>query len=171
MPKFQNIPQFTRSPSYHVTQPWLYLEDWLARRPTLVDADFQRLHVWTEAQQIAYIEYILRGGKSGRAIYFNQADWMGAFKAPMYLVDGKQRTNAVLRFLHNEIPAFGTLLRDYEDSLNQLEAYFDIYVNDLKTYRDVVRWYIEMNTGGTPHTDEEIAKAVDLLEQAPKGKL
>ena len=33
--------------------------------------NFQRGYVWTEYQQIKYVEFILRGGKSGRDFYFN----------------------------------------------------------------------------------------------------
>ena len=33
-----------------------------------LDPDFQRAHVWAEAQQIAYVEYQLRGGISGKDI-------------------------------------------------------------------------------------------------------
>jgi hypothetical protein len=168
--KFNDIPQFTKTPDYHVDTPWWYLPDWIAKRDTLVDLNFQRLHVWTETQQIAYVEYILRGGKSGRDLYFNQADWMGKFKAPMYIVDGKQRLNAVQRFLNNEIPAFGSYYRDFEDNLPS-DVSFTIHVNDLKTYREVVTWYLEMNTGGTPHTEEEIAKARALLDAAPADKV
>lgn len=172
MAKFSEIPQFTRMPNYQVNVPWDYVETWLGRRDTLVDPDFQRLHVWTEKQQVAYVEYILRGGRNGRDLYFNQADWMNAFKAPMYLVDGKQRINAVLRFLHNELPIFdGLRIGDFEDSLGALDAQFIIHVNNLKTYRAVVQWYIEMNSGGTPHTEEEIDKARALLNSAPSDKV
>lgn len=171
MAKFKAINKLTRTANYEVTSFWAYLEDTLKRFDTLVDPDFQRLHVWTEAQQIAYVEYILRGGKSGRDIYFNQADWGSDYRAPMYLVDGKQRLNAVLRFLRNEIAIFGgNYYRDFEDHL-PMDANFTLHVNDLATYREVVTWYLEMNAGGTQHTEEEIAKARALLDAAPANKV
>ena len=34
--------------------------------------DFQREHVWTKEQQIAYLEYRFKGGRSGDTIYFNR---------------------------------------------------------------------------------------------------
>ena len=36
-----------------------------------LNPEFQRGHVWTEEQQIAWVEYYLRGGKSGNTIYLN----------------------------------------------------------------------------------------------------
>ena len=34
-----------------------------------------------------------------------------------------------------------------------------ININDLPTRKDVLQWYLEMNSAGTPHTKEEINKA------------
>lgn len=36
-------------------------------------------------------------------------------------------------------------------------------VNDLKTEREVLQWYIDMNAGGTPHTTEEIDRVKKLI--------
>lgn len=36
-----------------------------------LNPEFQREHIWTQGQQEKYIEFILRGGKSGRDFYFN----------------------------------------------------------------------------------------------------
>lgn len=36
-------------------------------------------------------------------------------------------------------------------------------VNDLKTEREVLQWYIDMNAGGTPHTAEEIERVKKLI--------
>lgn len=37
-------------------------------------------------------------------------------------------------------------------------------VNDLKTEREVLQWYIDMNAGGTPHTMEEIDRVKKLID-------
>jgi len=37
-------------------------------------------------------------------------------------------------------------------------------VNNLKTKAEVLRWYLEMNTGGVVHTQDEVDKARALLE-------
>jgi hypothetical protein len=38
-------------------------------------------------------------------------------------------------------------------------------INDLKTKKEVLQWYLDFNTGGTVHTEEEIVKVKKLLEQ------
>lgn len=167
--KFSSIPRLTIPANYRVNQDWRGLEDVLHRyqydRIAKLDMDpeFQRGHVWTEDQQIAYVEFKLRGGSGSNEIQFNCVGWMSTFKGPFVLVDGKQRLNAVLRFLHNEIPAFGYLYRDYEDRLPN-HAEFIFCVNNLPNMKSVLNWYLEMNSGGTPHTQEELDKVRKMLE-------
>ena len=63
--KFSEIEKFPLS-TYSVHVSWDYLEDWIGRdRGDLyldMNPEYQRDHVWTEEQQIAYIEYKLKGG-------------------------------------------------------------------------------------------------------------
>jgi hypothetical protein len=163
----------THAAGYAVDIGWAYLEEQIEIYVKdyafdMGDSDFQRDHVWTEQQQIRYVEYILRGGMSGHDIYtncinFNALRNIGA----MQLVDGKQRLLAVLRFLRNEIPVFeGTYRKDFSDKLfGATNARFRWHVNDLKTRAEVLQWYIEMNAGGTVHTEAEISKVQALLEQ------
>lgn len=167
MAKYRDIPQLTRPAYYRVTMPWWAiekaLEDYNSFGTLQLDPPFQRAHVWTDQQRIAYVEFILRGGDSSKEIHFNQADWMTGFKAPMYLVDGKQRLEAVRRFMCNDLAIFGGLLcNDFEDSL-PLEAAFIFHVNNLQTYAEVLQWYIDLNAGGVAHTEEEIARVRILL--------
>lgn len=168
------MPTFTRNPSYRVHTDWKYLEDalqsWMDRSSKQIasldlDPDFQRCHVWTPEQQTAYVEYALKGGTSGREIYFNCGGWQGNYEGPFVIVDGKQRLHAVRQFLANQVTIFnGHYFGDIEGRL-PTTAYFNFNVNDLKTRAEVIKWYLEMNTGGTPHTAEEIAKAKALLDK------
>lgn len=174
--RFQDIPKFTRNAGYHVTVSWRYLEEHIVQNQNPgsaildLDPDFQRAHVWNEQQQIRYVEYILRGGMSGRAIYLNCTGWGHSYEGPYVLVDGKQRLTAVRRFLANEIPVFGGLLSEYTDRL-RMDCSFDWYVNDLETRAEVLQWYLDLNRGGVVHTDDEINKVERLLEQErQKGK-
>jgi hypothetical protein len=173
MATFASIPQFTRMPSYRVDVDLGYLEEHLQgyiEDGFNMDPDFQRAHVWTEAQQIAFIEYLLRGGKSGLEIYINCPGWgMGERpKGQFVLVDGKQRLHAALRFLHNEISAFGAYLREYIDhGLHRASFHFN--VNDLRTTTEVLQWYLDLNSGGTPHTSAELERVRGLL-QVEKSK-
>jgi len=130
-----------------------------------LNPDFQRGHVWTQAQQIAYIEYVLRGGQSGLVLYFNKPDWQ-ARRTTEYndfvIVDGLQRLTAILRFVQDEIPAYGHLYSQFEGPLRLFHD-VRINVNCLQTRAEVLQWYLEMNAGGTPHTAEEIERVRALL--------
>jgi hypothetical protein len=37
-------------------------------------------------------------------------------------------------------------------------------INDLKTKAEVLQWYLDFNTGGTVHSDEEITRVRKMLE-------
>lgn len=171
--RFALIPPFTRGASYSVHVSWKYIEDALeSYRDSCtnlqLDPDFQRGHVWSVEKQIAYVEFILRGGKSSRDILFNHPQWMTGFQGDMVLVDGKQRLEAVRQFMQGEIPAFGTKYPDFEDALPIMDCAFVFHVNNLKTRAEVLQWYLDLNSGGVVHTQEELDK-VKLLLAAEKA--
>ena len=164
--KYEDIPQFTSWGSYQTNMPLKYIkeriEEWIAEGLQL-NPDFQRGHVWTEDQQISYIEFLLKGGQSARLIYFNHPNWMGNWKGDFVCVDGLQRLTAVMSFLGNKIKAFGCYYKDFEGRMpTDIDLLFN--VNNLKTKKEVLQWYLEMNSGGTVHTNEELNKVRGMLE-------
>ena len=172
--KCQDIKTFTSCGSYCVNMTMQQLVDSIARDERdmglILESEFQRGHVWTKAQQIAYIEYFLKGGISGRNLYFNHPDWYHKSEGNYHdyvCVDGLQRITAVRRFMNNEIPAFGVYRKDFEDdfyfTLDIMHHSFNFHVNDLKTKEEVLQWYVEMNEGGTPHTKAEIDKVKSMI--------
>lgn len=170
--RFNDIPKRIASGSWECGFPldrvWRQVAEWQREYQLDIDPDFQRLHVWTERQQIAWMEYLLSGGKTGRTIYFNCAAWG---RAPgrdphMVLVDGKQRLEAIRRFYADEIRVYGSLRSEYADSPDMLRGGLMLFnVHDLPTRADVLKWYCQMNAGGTPHTEAEIARVCRLWEQ------
>lgn len=173
--KFSDIPQFTSVGNYSVNMTLNYtvkhvLGEWV-NDPLLklnINPDFQRIHCWTKRRQIEWIEFILKGGRSGRELFFNHPDWMNfrsSVEGEFVLVDGKQRLEAARAFIENEIPAFGSYFKEFTDprylNLNNLT----INVNNLKSRKEVLQWYIDLNTGGVPHTKKEIEKVKELLEK------
>ena len=112
------------------------------------------------------MEYILRGGKSSRDIIFNCRGWQADYSGPMVLVDGKQRLEAARRFLRNEISIFGGhRYADFEDSIRMPNPSFTFHVNDLHTRAEVLQYYLDINTGGTVHTSDEITRVQQLLDR------
>lgn len=169
--KLKDIQPFTRWGSYRINVPWSMLEFHLNSYDKDygldLDPDFQRAHVWTEEQQIRYIEFKLREGKSGSEILFNCPGFNRQdLSQTMVLVDGKQRLEAVRRFVADEIPAFGLLLSEYEEGeLYPFKPDFIFYINDLETRAEMLQWYLDINAGGVVHSDEEIEKVRKLLAQ------
>ena len=147
-----------------------YIAEEIEEMGLQLDPEFQRGHVWTEQQQIAWLEYHLRGGKSGNTIYLNNPFWHssrqpkdGEYK-DYVCVDGLQRITAAQRFINNEIKVFGSYFSEYEDRINITDAAMYLNVNDLKTEREVLQWYVDMNAGGTPHTEDEIERVKKMIQ-------
>lgn len=177
--RFRDIPQFTDCGTYEIDVPITFIEKNLADYEKTygleLNPDFQRGHVWSEEQQTAYLEFFLKGGKSARVIYFNCPQFGRVTKEcdmeNMVLVDGLQRLTAIRAFLNDEIPVFGHYFSEYEDN-NRITTLYALkfHVNDLQTKADVLKWYIEMNSGGVVHSKEEIARVKGLLDAENKKK-
>jgi len=128
----------------------------------ILNPDFQRGHVWTLDQQSSFVEYILRGGIT-QEIRLNHPGWMNTFKGDFVCVDGLQRITALLGFLENKVPAFGCLYQDFEGIMPTCSV--GIRINSLQTRKEVLQWYVDLNTGGTVHSDSEINRVKDLIEK------
>ena len=60
---------------------------------------------------------------------------------------------------------FGSYFSEYEDRINITDATIYLNVNNLKTEKEVLQWYVDMNSGGTPHTEREIQKVTGMIER------
>ncbi len=86
--KYSDIPKFTRdgqwqadfSPKDLITE----IDRCVSEEGLQLEPDFQRGHVWTLEQQSAFMEYFLRGGKSGRVIYLNKPSWNRSVSVDAY---------------------------------------------------------------------------------------
>ena len=72
------------------------------------------------------------------------------------IVDGKQRLEAARAFMRNELPVFGYKIEQYEDKFRFSEADFSVNIAKLDKREDVLKWYVQFNSGGTPHSEEEL---------------
>lgn len=173
-PRFEDIPTFTRSAGYTVNIGLDYLMHHYLRYVDHygldVSPDFQRTYVWNPEQKVRFMEYMLRGGTSGLDIYVNGPTWQhGALDIDrqdtwLVLVDGKQRLDAALGFLNNEFQVFGAYYRDFTDKPRITQCNFRWHVNDLQTREEVLQWYLDLNTGGTVHTEDELSKVRALIQ-------
>lgn len=139
-----------------------------------LNPDFQRGHVWSQAQQQAYIENVLRGviDSSGLLLKFNCPNWenskyKGAVPLGFECLDGLQRLTAVVNFCSGEVKPFGLHVEDLAfSSFTVQNFHFRVAFYDFQTRADVLRHYIAFNRGGVIHSDEEITRVVGLLNDA-----
>ena len=91
---------------------------------------------------------------------------MDSFEGKLQLVDGLQRITAVRKFLNNEVPVFGGYyFKDIENiSLHDHRLSFSLHVNNLKTRKEILEWYVFMNSG-VAHTEEELNRVKNLIKE------
>lgn len=168
--KYRDIPKFTTQGDYHINVAFEdvtpVLDRYIRDRGLQMEPDFQRGHVWTEEQQIKYVEFMLMGGYSGKDIYFNHPTWHRGERGDMVLVDGLQRLAAIQAFMANKIKAFGHFQSEFDIIPYHVDVIF--HVNCLKTRAEVLTWYVQLNQGGVIHDPAEIARVKILLEQETK---
>ena len=168
----KEIPQFTIA-NYHVNVPWNHIDSFLGNAVAVnMDPEYQRGYVWSLYQKERYVEYCLRGGKSGRDIYWNCPNWSAnvgttPWHDTLELVDGKQRLSAVQAFLSNQLRVFGKTLDEYGGPRQLRSMYHDFvfHVHNLPTQQEVIEWYLGMNTGGSIHTEDDLKPAYEYLRK------
>jgi hypothetical protein len=171
MTHFDDIPQLTQYGNFSVTVPFTMIESILASYGemynVITDPDFQRAHVWTEAQQVAYVEYLFRGGVSSREILWNCPAFNLSnrnLSKDMCLVDGKQRLEAMRKFMRNELQTQWGKREDFDKSCFRFTNGLTFTINDLPTRAMMLQWYLEINSGGVVHTEDELQLVRDLLK-------
>lgn len=165
--------------NYRIDVSWDFVERNLERLSErngqsiddILNPPFQRGHVWTEEQQIAYIEYIIKGGDSGKDVYFNCATWNKSGGDPnVYCIDGLQRITAVRRFINNEIAIFDNIYLKDTSGIDTLDHAFSWHVLDFQSYDEILDWYIDLNDAGTPHTKKELNRVRKMKEELNETK-
>ena len=159
--KFKDIPKFTSAGSWYANYTLVslvkFINEEIEEAGLQLNPEFQRGHVWTENQQT-----------SGNTIYLNNPFWKDG-KIPdigkYVCVDGLQRITAAQRFINNEIRVFGSYYKEFEDRIPFGDVTMTLNVNDLKTEKEVLQWYIDMNAGGTPHTSAEIERVRKMIQE------
>lgn len=165
MAKFSNIPRYTPPGDYVVDVSWRGLESTLKMFNVDMEPDFQRGHVWTLQQQRDFIWFLMRGGRTSN-ILFNCPEWPAVPPdRRVVLVDGLQRLTACLMWINKGLrDPMKRLVSAYKDfPWNSMALRFE--VNRLRSREDVLRWYLEVNSGGTPHTREELERVRALLRR------
>jgi hypothetical protein len=174
--KISEIPQFVYCPTNGVMMDFDEIQGVLERFTRSygldLNPDFQRGHVWNQTHKEKFIEFLLQGG-AVPPIRFNSPVFGGNPRArnsdlgdEVVLVDGKQRLTACREFISGQVKAFGHTINEFEDSyliLRKLNIQY--IVNKLQTRKELLKWYLEMNSGAIAHSEEELNKVRDMLEK------
>lgn len=160
-----------------------YMEDFFQKQrvelPSMggsfdLEPDFQRGHVWSDEQRVAYIEAVLRGTAPTR-ILFNCPGWQrndaGGGDIPEYTfqcVDGLQRLTAVRKFLAGEYTIFdGLSVDDLKGTPFALADFcFQFSVYEFNHRAELLQFYLDLNEGGTVHAPSELDRVRQLREAA-----
>lgn len=110
--KFSDIPIFTRDGSYQVDVDIRHIPGWIKDMEDEMGLElnpgFQRGHVWTRDQQIAWLEFFLRGGKTGNNNGLLSRDGdevITSLNGDIIIPEGITGLNGIiLQFLQLEIP-------------------------------------------------------------------
>ena len=130
-----------------------------------LNPDYQRGHVWTQAQQEAFMGHMLEGGATPLVVC-NRVSI-----AVDEVVDGKQRLTAFYRWYTGQIDGvtdnFRINIADLDDDARRWMASpsgLRMTIGYVSLPRaEVLRLYLRLNRGGTIHADMEIENVCHLL--------
>lgn len=141
--------------------------------------DFQRGHVWTLEQKVAFIENLLRNENTNTKILINRHGLMQNTLNPDFkysgkyvIIDGLQRLTAMEEFCLGKFKVFNNQL-SFEDLkevglTKGLNYNIEVHFFEMASEEEILDYYLSFNTGVTPHSKEEIKRVRQLKEQAKK---
>lgn len=115
--------------------------------------EFQRSNdKWSKKMQTKFIENILQGAKTELLLFrFDEQE-------DAKIIDGLQRTTAIIDFFSGKIKPFGYCYEELKGSLNKFSTNVQIKIYTFKNWEEVGRFYIDMNENIT-HSKADIQKA------------
>jgi len=168
--KLRELEEQTPRCVYGVDIPFDYLPDSLERFEVDLDPAYQRDHVWTVEQQEAFAGAFLENSRALPSLILNFVN--GQDRRPTEVVDGKQRITALLAFRNGEIIAKCPCGMNFcIDEIRQNEAamrevgMFSMHWDFVALpQKQVMRYYLRLNAGGTIHTKAELDRVRDLIK-------
>lgn len=176
--RLNEIIQPLKTARYEVDMEWRWFLEHIKKMGEDYDGlemnpDFQRGHVWTPEQQQHYLENVLRGviSTSGFLIQFNCPNWDedkydGDLPRGFQCIDGLQRINAVQGFIEGTVKPFGLTVADLDTSAYTIKTRyrFRVAVHNFTRKADLLKHYLDLNAGGTPHSAQEIERVAAMRE-------
>ncbi len=140
-----------------------------------MNPDFQRGHVWTVPQQEAFMWSMCVNSRALPPIILNEHESTPNSHYRTDLVDGKQRLTAALAWIDGEIEAVepaamaGAGRRRFSaieilDHVSVIRCSFVFSMVRLRR-RQVLDYYLRLNSGGCVHTEDELARVRALRDR------
>lgn len=111
------------------------VNDVIAKR-LVPDAYFQRNLVWRDVHKKDFIETILQGYPFPQMFFSRGKIDIERMSSTSCIVDGQQRTNAILEFVENKFPVGGRFFRDLKDDEKSTFLKYEIAVVELDLDND-----------------------------------
>lgn len=137
--------------------------------------DFQRGHVWTEVQRSRYVEAFIRGA-APTLLQFNCPSYGDPLantdsdmpRDLMVCVDGLQRFTALTDFVDDKVEVFGGMrCKDFAGSPFDVKRMMvKVRVHGFVIRADLLQFYLDINSGGTVHPEEELERVRELLQRS-----
>lgn len=135
------------------------------------EADYQRGNVWTEQQKVDLIDSIFKNIDIGKFVFIRRP-WGNdphKPKTPLLweVLDGKQRTTALLDFFLNRFKYKGKYFSELHPFDRNRIRHFSISFaeTDPLTQEQKYRYFLKLNTTGTPVDPDHIKKVQEMWEK------
>lgn len=126
---------------------------------TLVLPPFQRPAVWTQEQQVRFIESVWNGYDIGRYVVY-QPHHPEFSRFTDCVIDGQQRIRAILAYVNSEFPVLGyrwSELPRVDKRRFEMITFNRACIRETMSEAQLRDMYNRMNYGGTPHTEDQRA--------------
>jgi hypothetical protein len=159
--------------AYQVNIGLMHLEDTIHEQYKVdMDPEYQRSYVWSDMQKQKFVGAFLENHKAIPPFWFN---WVSKdFKhSHSEIVDGKQRLSACIGWVNGDFEAIcPSGIKVHFDDLDEIDRislsnYYSMewcFV-DLSR-KEVMEFYIRLNSGGTIHSDDELERVKGLIKES-----
>ncbi|MBD0788201.1 DUF262 domain-containing protein [Vibrio sp. Y2-5] len=124
--------------------------------------DWQRGLVWSKKKNLAFIDSVFQGFDLGSVMINDWEESSTGILRPMsdILIDGQQRTNALIQYTSNEFPYEGYYWRELNRNEQRVFLESQLGLKKTRCFDEAIlkRVYNLLNFSGVKHTAKEMAK-------------
>lgn len=131
---------------------------------TNINPEYQRDHVWEEADKIALIDAIFNGIDIGKFVFIHN----GYTEDYMYdVLDGKQRFTAICDFFENRFPYKGKFFNELSVRDQNLFRNFSISCAEVRNIsrKQAMEYFVRLNSNGRIMDSAHLDKVRAMIEE------